>query len=162
MRDVPAALRLTLTVRGRACEARLVPTLRFFVYGSLMSGEPDHARLGGAGKLASVRTKPGYSLVEVGALAALVAEGSGTVLGELYELDGEAFRKVALSHDYGSLYRVDPVELEDGTRAQAFTLPTDQVRGKRRIESGDWRGRFAARNRPEPSAFVKWARTRPR
>lgn len=139
-----------------------MPTIRFFVYGSLMSGEPDHARLGGAAKVASVRTRPGYSLVELGPLAALVAEGQDTVLGEVYELEGEAFRKVALRHDYASLYRVDPVELEDGTRAQAFTLPTDQVRGKRRIDGGDWRGRFAARNRPEPSAFVKWARSRPR
>lgn len=138
------------------------PTIRFFVYGTMLSGEPHHDRLGGASCSGVARTRPSYSLVEMNALAALVPGGTESVVGEVYALTPEQLREIGAQRHHPGLYRVGPVGLEDGTTAEAYLLEPDQVRGKRKIQGGDWRARFAARNKPDAGPFVRWARTRPR
>jgi gamma-glutamylcyclotransferase (GGCT)/AIG2-like uncharacterized protein YtfP len=139
--------------------------VRFFACGTLLRGENHHARLEGATPLASLRTEDGYNLVEVGGLAALVEEGSGSVLGELYELDAPVFQRLAKQADHPGLFQLRSVRLSDGTRAESFFLETDQVRGKRRIHSGDFRARFGKKDADElhtAGPFVRWSRTRQR
>lgn len=141
-----------------------MPTpLRFFVYGSHLSGEPDHGKLAGAELVGPARTEPGYTLVELGALAGLVAEGSGAVVGEVYAAPHEVLSRLAAEHP--GLFRLEAVRLEGGASAHAFVLGADQVRGKRRVAGGDWRGRFGARpsgvERPG-GALVHWAKARHR
>ncbi len=136
--------------------------VRFFACGTLLSGENHHARLGGAPSMATLRTRAGYSLIEVGALAALVEEGDGTVVGELYELDAPIFQRVAKQEDHPGLFQLRPVHLEDGTSAESFFLGADQVRGKRRIHRGDFRSRFKKDGDRDPGPYVRWLRNRPR
>ena len=61
-----------------------------FVYGTLLRGQRYHdAYLGGARFLEAAATAPTYSLYDMGACdyPALVAQGSTSVAGELYEVD---------------------------------------------------------------------------
>jgi gamma-glutamylcyclotransferase (GGCT)/AIG2-like uncharacterized protein YtfP len=138
----------------------------FFVYGTMMTGEPHHATLLGAEPLESLRTAAGYAIVELSGLAALIEEGAGTVAGELYDLAPDAILRVMKQEAHPGLFRLGSVRLENGARAESFVLDTDQVRGKRRIKSGDWRARFGGRPSgelsPAPGPFVRWSRTRPR
>lgn len=138
------------------------PTIRFFVYGTMLSGEPHHDRLRGAALVGPAKTRATYSLVEMNALAALVAGGTESVVGEVYTLLPEQLRELGAQRHHPGLYRVGPVALDDGSTAEAYLLDPDQVRGKRKIQGGDWRARFAARNKPEPTPFARWLRTRPR
>lgn len=138
-------------------------TTRVFVYGTMLGGEPNHADLDGAPCLGPRRTRAGYALVELAAIAGLVEEGSGSVGGELYEVEPATLMKLARQARHPGLFQLRPVDLEDGTRAESLLLEPAQARGKRRVRGGDWRGRFA-RHAPgalhEAGALVTWARKR--
>jgi len=138
-------------------------TVRFFVYGPLLAREPEHAKLDGAELAAAASTVPGYSLVELGPLAALVREGEGTVMGEVYLLEAPTLTRLIGEHP--GLYSLAPVPLADGTSAETLLLDAVNARGKRRIRGGDWRTRLGPLGVPGPrpaGPFVNWARTRRR
>lgn len=124
--------------------------VRLFVYGTALTGEPDHQHLiaARATLIGVSQTAPGYSLVEIGPLAALVEEGNGTVTGEVFELDRQRLFNLLRGLDPHGIYQVRSVRLSDGTTVDTFILPVDQARGKRRIKNGDWRARFAAAPQP--------------
>jgi gamma-glutamylaminecyclotransferase len=135
--------------------------IRFFVYGSMMAGEPEHQKLGGAPLVEEARTVAGYALVEVGPLGALVQEGTGSVGGEIYAIESGVIAR--LENDHPKLYRFESVDLEGGATAWTLLLDRELARGKRRVANGDWRGRFGARKPGElapAGAFVTWARGR--
>jgi len=138
---------------------------RFFVYGTMLSGEPRHDRLAGAELVGPLRTANGYSLVELVGVAALIEGGEGSVTGELYAVGGELFQALVRQPDHPALFQLRPVRLADGTSAESFFLDADQVRGKRRVRDGDWKARFG---RAKPGALhpagplVTWARDRHR
>src|SRR4051812_1772315 len=71
-------------VLGRGMQAA---RFRLFVYGTFLVGEPEHGVIAGAEPLGPMRTAPGYTLVELQGLAALVEGGAGDVAGELYLVD---------------------------------------------------------------------------
>ncbi len=132
--------------------------LRFFVYGPLLAGEADHAKLDGASLVGAAQTVPGYALVELGPLAGLVAESTGVVQGEVYLVEGPMLARLLGEHP--ALYRLGPIRLDDGTTAESLVLETSQARGKRRIRSGDWRTRLGAPPAKPASPLVQWARGR--
>jgi gamma-glutamylcyclotransferase (GGCT)/AIG2-like uncharacterized protein YtfP len=132
---------------------------RLFVYGTFLPGERDHETLAGAERIGEVRTRDGYTLVEVGPLAGLIEGGRGSVAGELWSLEYATLSACDVKRDIPRLYRRKEVVLEDGSTAHAYLLDIEQVRGKRRIRGGDWRRRFEA-ERPEPGPLVRWARAR--
>jgi gamma-glutamylcyclotransferase (GGCT)/AIG2-like uncharacterized protein YtfP len=92
---------------------------RLFVYGSLKCGREHHGELRGAPLLASVATAPKYVLLNLGAYPAL-ADGAEVVFGELYDVEVDTL--MLLDEFEGEAYCRAPVELADGTRAQAYFL----------------------------------------
>jgi gamma-glutamylcyclotransferase (GGCT)/AIG2-like uncharacterized protein YtfP len=137
-------------------------SVRFFVYATLLSGEPGHTPLIGQTPTPA-KTAEGYTIVEIGPLAGLVEEGGASVVGELYELEREPFMNVTGQASYAGLFQLKPVRLDDGTTAEALFLSTDQARGKRRIKGGDWRARFGGGpGGLAAGPLVSWARTRNR
>jgi gamma-glutamylcyclotransferase (GGCT)/AIG2-like uncharacterized protein YtfP len=132
---------------------------RLFVYGTLRQGEVDHELLASAERLGEQSTKSGYTLVELGPLAGMIEGGAGAVIGELYSVDYATLSACDKKRDHPRLFRRQSVMLADGSEAHAYLLDFDQVRGRRRIRSGDWRKRFEAKP-PEPGPFVRWARSR--
>jgi gamma-glutamylcyclotransferase (GGCT)/AIG2-like uncharacterized protein YtfP len=138
-----------------------------FVYGTLLSGEPRHDLLRRARCLGAATTVPAFELVDLGPYPALVAGGTRAVVGELYEVPVEELAAIDVYEEHPVLFKRTTIELAHGTdrrAAQAYLLDASQVRGRKRIHSGDWRARF--RPAPAPSArdsaFVRWAKTRPR
>jgi allophanate hydrolase-like protein len=81
-----------------------------FLNGTAMSGQPDHHAVAGAVFLGSRRTAPRYRFVAIrNSFPGLVpvAEGGGSIDGELYEMTEEAL--------FGTLMPEEPAELELGT-----------------------------------------------
>lgn len=134
-----------------------------FVYGSLLPGERDHELLTGSCHLGPARTPPEYYLVELNTFPALVRGGRVCVSGELYRVDTATLVRIDIRKEHPILFRRSTIELEGGQLAEAYLMTLDQVRGRRRLASGDWRGRFASRRSTVPSsAWAEWARTRRR
>ena len=106
---------------------------RLFVYGTLRQGEPRHALLDGAELLLTTTTVPAFYLVDLGPHAALVRGGTTAVWGELYRLDLEMRRRIDVDRQVPILFTREPIELADGTNADAYLLSADRVRGRRRL-----------------------------
>ena len=117
--------------------------LLLFAYGSLRRGERDHEALLGSACRGTVRTREGYRLVDLGVYAAMIESGHQSVVGELYEITRETRRRIDVMKEAGILFQRVRVQLEDGSSAEAYVMQEDQVRGRRRLRTGDWKQRFA-------------------
>jgi gamma-glutamylcyclotransferase (GGCT)/AIG2-like uncharacterized protein YtfP len=135
-----------------------------FVYGTLMSGESAHALLEGAVALGVAKTTPSFSLFDIGPYPAMIEGGSTSVVGELYEVSAKELAAVDVHEEVPILFRRRRIALDDGREAETYTLDVEQVRGRRRIASGDWRARFRTTTTSgvRDAAIVKWARDRRR
>lgn len=140
---------------------RQTEPLRLFAYGSLMNGERDHALLASATLLGPARTRAEFHLVDLGIYAALVPGGELSVVGELYVIERKACFAIDVSKQCPILFERTAITLEDGSSADAYVMPEERVRGKRRLKVGSWRDRFAppARERHR-SAFIEALRKR--
>jgi gamma-glutamylcyclotransferase (GGCT)/AIG2-like uncharacterized protein YtfP len=130
-----------------------------FVYGVMMAGEPDHGRLSGARALGEAATEPTFDLVDLGTQPALVHGGTTAVRGEVYAMVPALLGSVDLVEGHPLRFRRGPIRLDDGRVVEAYLLEPDQVRGRRRIRSGDWKARLAPRPREE-RAWSRWAKGR--
>lgn len=132
-----------------------------FVCDALLSGEPDHGLLAGARPLGAARTEPGHQIVDLGQTGALVRGGHGDVAGELYAVDRVTLAAIDVRRGHPLTHQRGPIRLSDGRTAEAYFVRDDQARGRRRVRSGDWRGRFAApRGGTDGGPIAGWARDR--
>ena len=135
-----------------------------FVYGTLLRGETSHTLLKDAASLGPATTAATFDLFDLGAYPALVFGGTTAVAGEVYELEVRQLAAVDVHEEVPRLFKRERIELADGRNVEAYVLDRDQVRGRRRIRSGDWRTRFQV-ERPaglRDSPFAAWARRRER
>jgi gamma-glutamylcyclotransferase (GGCT)/AIG2-like uncharacterized protein YtfP len=132
-----------------------------FVYDSWMSGQADAARLAGARAIGPSATEPRFHLVDLGTQVALVLGGATAVRGEVYALEPAMLASADIEKGHPLRYKRIGIRLEDGREVQAYTLDVDQVRGRRRIASGDYRAHVTP---PPPArhegAWSKWAKGR--
>ncbi|HVR47957.1 MAG TPA: gamma-glutamylcyclotransferase [Candidatus Binatia bacterium] len=99
-------------------------TIRFFICGSALRGQPDHYVVAGARFLGAMQTAPRYRMHSVDgkhpAVYAVSSDGVA-VLGELYGLPADQHRAL-LAQEPPNLYE-DDVVLEDGSHARAMLFP---------------------------------------
>ena len=122
-------------------------SFELFVNGTLMRGLELHGNLAGAEFLGEVRTAPIYRLYSIedrhpGMFA--VAEGGVSVVGELYRMPPDVWRRVEAGEP-PNLYR-GPVRLVDGRVVDGILYPRELAEGRHRDISsyGDWRAYRAA------------------
>ena len=105
------------------------PTVRLFVYGTLMRGGLRHPLLAGQRYLGEARTRPRYELFDLGAYPGLVrrdADGRA-VHGELYEVAVGLLPRLDAEEGAPAKYRREPVEIDgrDGlVVAYVYQRPT--------------------------------------
>lgn len=135
--------------------------LRFFVYGTMLSGERDHSVLGAAELLGNAITAARYTLVDIDVFAALTNHGSTSVHGELYRVEPLLLASIDRACQVPHRFQRGTVVLADGSTAETHFMTMEQVRGKRRLGHGDWLRRFAPRSVPHRDlAFAQLARRR--
>ena len=135
---------------------------RLFVYDTSLAGEPEHALLRGAELAAVAMTEAAFDFVDLGAYAALVPGGKTAVHGEVYVVDRITCIAFDVRREVPRLFQRSAVHLADWSVVEAHVLSPDQVRGRRRIASGDWRTRFASPVVRAPHPWTDWARGRRR
>jgi gamma-glutamylcyclotransferase (GGCT)/AIG2-like uncharacterized protein YtfP len=132
-----------------------------FVYDTLRQGEPLHVQLGDSRFIAVASTLPVFSLVDLGPYAALLRGGSTAVVGELYSVSLQTRRHLDVERQVPLLFNREKVQLADGSEADAYVLPADKARGRRRLAHGDWKKRFERPINPRAGgAWVAWSRGR--
>ncbi len=112
---------------------------RVFVYGTLQRGDGNHRVIEAASYLGEARTAPAFTLVSLGPFPALVAGGITTVLGEVYEVDAGMLAQLDRLEGCPRFYQRHPIVLDDGTRVEAYLQRVEQVQGRSKVASGNWR-----------------------
>jgi gamma-glutamylcyclotransferase (GGCT)/AIG2-like uncharacterized protein YtfP len=121
----------------------------FFICGSALRGQPDHANLSGAAFVGEAMTAAIYRLHSVADQHPGIYEvpsGGVAIKGELYELSAEQHAHL-ISTEPPDLYEA-PILLADGTRVSAMIYPRDliEARGYADISHfGGWAAFKAAR-----------------
>jgi gamma-glutamylaminecyclotransferase len=113
--------------------------VRLFVYGTLMSGEPNAEVLAGSSYIGSAATTAAYRLVALAEYPGLLAGGQTSVKGELYLVDDQVLAALDGVEDCPSLFQRGEIELADGGRAQAYLGADPSFDEAPTIPSGDWR-----------------------
>lgn len=131
-----------LLLAKRECntrEAEAPPTHRVFVYGSLLSGEPNNDLLFEASLEKEAYTKGHFSLYSLGAYPCMTPGGDTEVYGEVYQVDDATLARLDRLEGHPSLYQRTAVSLRNGDTVEAYLMREEQVRGREPIASGDWR-----------------------
>ncbi|BDE07755.1 hypothetical protein WPS_30310 [Vulcanimicrobium alpinum] len=114
----------------------------FFICGSALRGQPDHANLGTARFVREAKTAPIYRLHSVNDQHPgiyEVADGGVAIAGEIYEMT-DAQHAHLIATEPPDLYEA-PIRLDDGTSVSAMIYPREliEARGFRDIsEYGGW------------------------
>jgi gamma-glutamylcyclotransferase (GGCT)/AIG2-like uncharacterized protein YtfP len=132
-----------------------------FVYDAWMSDQPDCARLANTRPLGPATTEPAFDMIDLGTQGALVLGGTTAVRGEVYALNPPQLATLDVLQGHPLRFKRRTVVLADGREAETYTLDSDQVRGRRRIRSGDWRARLGPPPPPpREGAWSRWAKSR--
>jgi gamma-glutamylcyclotransferase (GGCT)/AIG2-like uncharacterized protein YtfP len=112
---------------------------KLFVYGTLLSEEPNHRVLRGARCLGAARTPPRFTMVDLGTFPGVVAEGATAIVGELYEVDAPTLAALDRLEGHPRFFRRTRIALDDGTEVESYLLTPEQVEARPSIASGNWR-----------------------
>jgi gamma-glutamylaminecyclotransferase len=110
-----------------------------FVYGTSMSGEPNHQLMTGARFITEGKTQAEFDLVDLGGFPAMVRGGETCVDGEIYAVTAGGVRYMDEVEDHPDYFRRTSVKLENGPQVNCYLLPPDHGRPFPRITSGSWR-----------------------
>lgn len=123
--------------RSRAPE----PRTKVFVYGTLLSGEPNHRHLASARLVGEARTLPEFTLYSLEFYPGLVHVGHHTVVGEVYEVDEPTLAALDYLESHPRFYRRTAIRLASGEEVETYLLTIEQVAGRSVIASGNWKER---------------------
>ncbi|TQF09174.1 gamma-glutamylcyclotransferase [Myxococcus llanfairpwllgwyngyllgogerychwyrndrobwllllantysiliogogogochensis] len=118
---------------------RASTSTRVFVYGTLLSGEPNHHLLRGARLVGPARTQPRFSLYDYGPFPALASRGKHAVEGEVYEVDALMLAALDRLEGHPRFYERTSIALDGAGRVEAYLFPKGRLAGRPIIESGCWR-----------------------
>ncbi|MFC1854125.1 gamma-glutamylcyclotransferase [candidate division CSSED10-310 bacterium] len=110
-----------------------------FVYGTLLSGEPNHTLLNDARFMGKAMTQPCYELLDFGFFPTLVPEGHVSVCGEVYAVDEKTLQAIDQLEGHPHWYRRTVITLADGREVFTYIQPKEHAKKHPRIQSGDWR-----------------------
>jgi gamma-glutamylcyclotransferase (GGCT)/AIG2-like uncharacterized protein YtfP len=114
--------------------------VRIFVYGTLRKGECRHYLLEDSQFIGYAKAK-GFLLYNIGAFPGMV-EGSGEVVGEVYEIHESLLEKLDWVEGVPDLFCRELIEvtLENGQTISAYAyIYNRKIDNKLLIPSGDWK-----------------------
>jgi gamma-glutamylcyclotransferase (GGCT)/AIG2-like uncharacterized protein YtfP len=114
---------------------------RVFVYGTLLSGEPNNHWLAHAKLLGRATTLFGFTLYNRGPYPVLADTGVGTgtsVKGEVYEVDDVTLACLDRLEGHPNHYQRTEIALNDGMKAFTYLQAPERCAGMPVIPEGNW------------------------
>lgn len=116
---------------------------RVFVYGTLLTGLPNHGWLRGARSLGRATTEPVFALYDLGRYPAALTGGDTALQGEVFDVDAAGLARLDILEDVPALYTraLIPVVVSGSHRrvmAWAYTLAAPLPPGVVSIPDGDY------------------------
>lgn len=108
-------------------------------YGSLRRGQHNHRLLESAGFIAIDRTRPAFTLIDLGSFPAMTAGGETAVVGEIWEVDAATLARLDTLEGHPRWYRRTPIVLASRRRADTYILPSAHTMGRVVVPTGDWK-----------------------
>ncbi len=137
----------------------MTTSTNIFVYGSLREGERLHHFLQSCPRIGEVKlSKPKYTLIDLGPYPGLRREGTTSIVGEVYAVNPAT---LALLDEIEGSYDRLPIELEDGTIAEAYFMKNRSWRSEYTgnplnvVPSGDWVYHYARKRQAWISANLE-------
>jgi len=112
-----------------------------FVYGTLLSGEPNHHLIAESVAWGAARTAPHYELVDLGPYPAMTSPGATEIVGEVYLVSEATLGVLDVFEEHPTLYRRSRIVLSDGREVFGYLMDRGKVASATVIIAGDWRGR---------------------
>jgi gamma-glutamylcyclotransferase (GGCT)/AIG2-like uncharacterized protein YtfP len=112
--------------------------LPIFVYGTLLRGGTNHELLRDARFLGRAKTRPEFTLYDLGAYPAMVAGGATVVHGEIYEVGPDTLLRLDELEEHPTYYRRTAVALDGGVSVETYLLAPEQVTRDVTLELGRW------------------------
>tara|TARA_R100001015_G_C4621852_1_gene179149 strand:- start:1209 stop:1562 length:354 start_codon:yes stop_codon:yes gene_type:complete len=114
--------------------------MKIFVYGTLLKGEGNNSLIKNENSkfLGKSVTSRGFTLYDLGGFPGMVKGGTGSVVGEIYEVDSFTIARLDILEGHPQFYRRSIIELQTGEKVQAYILDQGYVRGCPIIKSGSW------------------------
>ena len=115
------------------------------VYGSLMSGLPNHHLLETSRYVGDCATEAAYAMYDMGNMRsypAVCVRGRTAIRGALYEVDAVALEDIDRLEGHPRQYKREPIVLLDppGQQAWMYILPRKNLAwGSKLVPGGDWR-----------------------
>ncbi len=113
-------------------------TFHVFVYGTLMTDQPNHRLLTRARRIGDARTEPCFDLLDLGSFPGMTRGGSTSVRGEVYDVDRETLAALDRLEGHPRFYRRENIRLHGGENVTTYIFPR-RPEDCPVIPSGDWR-----------------------
>jgi len=122
---------------------------RIFVYGTLRMGQCRNHVLSDSEYLGGARTKPEFTMWDLGPYPAVTNFGADSIAGEVYEVDERTLAELDRIEGHPRLYRRTDIELADGQPVQTYLYACEQgtLAYSNRVPSGDWCQHTQQKNR---------------
>ena len=105
------------------------------VYGSLKQGHGNHRLLGDSACLGVTRTRPEYTLYNLGAFPAVGLNGNTAVQVEVYKVDEDVFSRLDMLEGYPAFYNRKRIDTEYG---ESWMYYLEECNGYDVVEGGVW------------------------
>lgn len=114
-----------------------------FVYGTLRKGYGNHPILEDSLFVGNAKSLPQYTMLHLGGFPGVVAGGTTSIVGELYDVDDETLANLDRLEGHPNFYKRASISVHDGCcvwNAETYLLPVEWLNEYRQaiIKSGDW------------------------
>ena len=113
-------------------------TLRVFVDGTLLAGEPDHRHVRRSRLVGEATSADGFALHDLGPVPGMVRATAGHVRGEVYEVDDATRAALDRLEGHPKFYRRTEIDLDSGETISTLLLRLAQVAGCPIIPTAGW------------------------
>jgi gamma-glutamylaminecyclotransferase len=125
--------------REAARQSGVSDAMLLFVYGTLLSGEANHALLDGCETMGPAHTAPVFDLYDCGDYPVMVRGGTTAVAGELYRVAPAMRARLDEFEGHPHLFRRSRIALTGGQQAHAYLAAEAAPARICLIPRGDWR-----------------------
>lgn len=114
-------------------------TERLFVYGTLKKGFSRNSVLSDSKYLGEFKTKPSFTMVDLGFFPGIIEKGNTSIIGELYVVSQKVLQLCDEMEGHPNFYFRKKIILENELEVWCYLLDKNQYEDKLKVQTGIWK-----------------------